>query len=136
VKRILIVDDDARLRHLYREILEDEGYAIVEAANGVEALERVKAEVVDIIMLDLMMPVMDGLEFLSHWTADDPPRRTRVLVCSASPKHMQQAERYGIDAALTKPFELNSLLETVNGLTLDNLAGGHACVVPARSRVA
>jgi CheY-like chemotaxis protein len=59
-KRILVADDSALSRELMREILETEGYHVEEAANGVEALARIRASAFDLVLLDIQMPVMDG----------------------------------------------------------------------------
>lgn len=63
--KILIVDDDLYLRDLYEEILKDEGYEIATAADGVEALEQIKTGAFDLVLLDIMMPKLDGLSVLS-----------------------------------------------------------------------
>src|SRR6478609_7832146 len=61
--RVLVVDDDAFILEFVAMVLNDEGYAIVTAANGQQALDLVRAEVFDLILLDMRMPVMDGWEF-------------------------------------------------------------------------
>jgi CheY-like chemotaxis protein len=64
MKKILIVDDEASIRLLYEEELREEGYEVITASNGKEALESVKVHNPDLVVLDIRMPEMDGIEFL------------------------------------------------------------------------
>jgi len=63
-KKILIIDDDKYLRQLYVEVLTNEGFSVSAAVDGEEGLNKVKAEIFDLILLDIMMPKIDGLDFL------------------------------------------------------------------------
>jgi len=80
---ILVVDDDAVLRELVRRILEKDGYAVVEAGNGREALERLEEVSPGLILLDLMMPEMDGFELVAELRRHDAWRAIPVLVITA-----------------------------------------------------
>jgi len=64
VPRILVIDDNAAIRELLRLVLEEEGYEVIEAADGAEGLRRYQAEPTDLVITDLEMPGMDGLELL------------------------------------------------------------------------
>jgi CheY-like chemotaxis protein len=111
---ILVVEDDDAIRALVAEILEDDGYRVREAANGLEALERLREKQPDLIVLDLMMPVMDGWTFVNEcqrWCGEVP-----ILVTSASHDLARTAERLsglGVRTCVAKPFELDALLALV-----------------------
>src|SRR5437762_5340442 len=114
--QILVVEDDASIRGLLSEVLRDDGYEVSEASNGVEALEAVGERRPDLIVLDLMMPVMDG------WTFVEECRRTRrcsevpIVVTSAShdlPKTADRLRSYGVRTCLAKPFDVDGLLALV-----------------------
>jgi hypothetical protein len=90
---VLIVDDDASLREMLRRVLEREGYVVVEAGDGRQALERVRAEGPSAILLDLMMPVMDGFEFLVELRREDAWRAIPVIVLTAKDLSAEERER-------------------------------------------
>ena len=73
---VLVVDDDVAVRELVRRMLEQEGYTVVEAENGRAALERLRDGAPGVILLDLMMPEMDGFEFLTELRAQRRARRS------------------------------------------------------------
>jgi CheY-like chemotaxis protein len=111
--QILVVDDDPDILEALSEILEAEGYEVDRARHGQEALARIEQRRPDLILLDLMMPVMDGWEFSqalrqrSDW--DDIP----VVVLSADRQAGAKARVVGARGFLAKPFELNELLRVV-----------------------
>jgi two-component system, chemotaxis family, chemotaxis protein CheY len=114
--QILVVEDDASIRGLVSEVLRDDGYEVSEASNGVEALEALGERLPDLIVLDLMMPIMDG------WTFVEECRRSRVcdevpiVVTSASHDLPSTAERlrsFGVRTCLAKPFDVDGLLALV-----------------------
>lgn len=79
--KIMIVDDERDIRSLVREMLEKEGYEVSEASAGEECLDRVKEEKPDLILLDIMMPTLDGWE-VSKKTRRMKKQRTSLLLCS------------------------------------------------------
>ena len=98
--RILIVDDEPDLRGLVRLILELDGHEVVEAHHGAAALQRIEEERVDLLITDVMMPVMSGTELIDR-LRDDPARRELpIVVLSASPHTVDRA-----DLVMHKPFE-------------------------------
>jgi two-component system phosphate regulon response regulator PhoB len=114
---ILIVDDDADILQLERFHLENDGYRTVTAENGQQALDRIKAGPVDAIVLDIMMPVMDGLELvkqLRYGLNSDIP----VIVASAKgdESDIVTALELGADDYLTKPFSMKVLLSKVKAV--------------------
>jgi CheY-like chemotaxis protein len=113
--RVLVVDDDALLRAVVAIALEDAGYRVDTACNGAEALRMAEEHSPDAIILDAMMPVMDGWEFLARWRTRPAERRAPVLVVSAA-QQMQAALDRGATAYLSKPFDLDKLETTLEGI--------------------
>ena len=102
-RTILVVDDEERMRKLIGDFLRREGYQILEAGDGRQALERLSAEKVDLVILDVMMPEQDG------WTVCREIRRTSdipVIMLTARSEEMDQlfAFELGADEYVTKPF--------------------------------
>ena len=110
---ILVVDDAAFMRMMIRDILLKEGYAIVEAFDGRDAVAKFEETKPDLVTLDITMPVMNGLEALRAIRAMDP--RARVLMVSAmgQQKMIMEALEEGALDFLVKPFQPAKVLETV-----------------------
>ncbi len=89
---VLIVDDEPDIRFLLRFSLERAGHDVTEAWNGKIALERIQAEVPDVIVTDLMMPVMAGKEFIDRLKADPATAEIPVIVCTAEPVAQTQGD--------------------------------------------
>jgi CheY-like chemotaxis protein len=109
---ILIVDDEPIIRELFQRVLEHEGHTIVTAGNGREALEEVRHQVPDLILLDLNMPLMDGISFLRLLRRHMDWRKIPVVVMSAmADKHnISNAGSLGVrDYMLKAGFSLGSL---------------------------
>jgi DNA-binding response OmpR family regulator len=113
--RILIADDDPGIRHLLTTYLRRQGFQMLEARNGREALEVMRAGRTDLVLLDLMMPEVSGLEVLRERAADAAMREIPVIVVSAGLKRDVTAAVLDNDirAVLTKPFDLDALLALV-----------------------
>ena len=111
--RVLVVDDESNMRFLLRTLLESEGFEVAEAYHGAAALERVKEQQPDLIVTDLMMPVMNGRELVERLRADAETSGIPILVISSSPN----VEVAGADAALRKPFEIDALIDTARSLS-------------------
>jgi CheY-like chemotaxis protein len=90
---ILVVDDDAAVRHLFRRILEPEDYAVVEAENGRVALERLREVTPSVILLDLMMPEMDGFDFAAELRRHEVWREIPIIVVTARDLSRDDHER-------------------------------------------
>jgi len=114
--RILVVDDEPSIRMLMRTILQSEGHTITTASNGREALEMVIANVPDLIVLDLMMPEMDGWHLLEELHIRGLRRHTRVVIVSGhyDPQGVSEERRAHAHHVLPKPFDPASLIELVN----------------------
>lgn len=106
-KKILIAEDEPVLRMLIADTLEDEGYEIEEASDGVEALDKMKADVFDLIILDYMMPRMTGAEVIEAVKAESAEeRQPKILMLSAKSQQAEQEKmlKAGADGFMSKPF--------------------------------
>jgi CheY-like chemotaxis protein len=113
--KLLIADDEPAVRALVRVTLEDDDYRILEAGDGVEALEKVRAEGPSLVLLDIMMPGMNGLEVCRIIKSDPTTSGTVVVMLTAQ---AQQRDRdrglaAGADVYFTKPFSPLALLDLV-----------------------
>jgi len=109
-KRVLVVDDDASIRELLSTVLQDDGYEVVPAANGEDALAVCARWRPDVIVLDLMMPVMDGWTFAKRLRErDDIP----IVVLSAANDLERHAKSVGAIEVIGKPFDLDQLIPKV-----------------------
>jgi CheY-like chemotaxis protein len=106
---VLIVEDDVDIRETLGELLESAGYEIVRAANGLEALAAARRAPPDLIVLDLMMPVMDGWQFRSAQRRDPALASVPVIAISAS----AGSSTIDADTYLEKPFALDRFLAEV-----------------------
>ena len=111
--RVLVVDDESSMRFMIRLLFETEGYEVVEAAHGAAALDRVKQSRVDLVVTDLMMPVMSGRELVERLRADPRTASIPIVVVSANSSSVATAA----DLALGKPFEPRELLAAATVLT-------------------
>jgi CheY-like chemotaxis protein len=110
---ILVVDDDPDVRTLLEAYLQTAGYEVVTASNGQDALRRLSDAQPSLILLDLMMPVMDGEEFLRHQKRQPAVRDIPVVCLSARHDAKQAASRMGLADCLGKPFDLDAVLTAV-----------------------
>lgn len=110
---VLVVDDDPDILEALSEILEAEGFEIRRARNGKEALERLEPDPPQLILLDLMMPVMDGWEFAQRMRQRPSVAGIPLIVLSADRNVGSKATDIGAVGHLAKPFELNDLLDMV-----------------------
>jgi DNA-binding response OmpR family regulator len=110
-KKVLIVDDEATVRYLLSHVLTHAGYLVEVATDGEAALERIRASRPDLVVLDLMMPGLDGWGVLERLKGDSHPP---VLVVSAhgDSETPGRAAQAGAAAYMTKPFALKELVQT------------------------
>jgi CheY-like chemotaxis protein len=116
---ILIIDDEAMIREMFRRILELEGYAVSEAAEGNEALARCREQCPDLIITDLIMPDKEGIETIIEIRRDFP--ETKIIAISGGGRvtareYLELAETFGADRSLSKPIGREELLAAVRAL--------------------
>jgi CheY-like chemotaxis protein len=118
MQRILIVEDKASSRELLRTVLENQGYAVDEAADGEEALRKARTVLPDLILLDLQMPVRSGYEVLKELRRE--PRFSSIPIVAVTASAMQgdreKAFAAGFNGYLTKPLPLNNLRSEIHRL--------------------
>lgn len=126
MKRVLIVDDHAANLYLLRALLQGHGFEVDEALDGGQALERARLNPPDLVISDLLMPVMDGYTLLRHWKADDRLRAIPFVVYTATytdPGDEALALEMGADTFLVKPTEPQTLMLHI-GEVLERAAQG------------
>ncbi len=116
--KIMVVDDNPKIRKVVRVILEKKGYEVEEARNGDECLKRLEKEKPDLILLDVMMPGEDGWEICKEIKSDEKHRDIPVamLTVRASEEDMNKSIEHGADTHINKPFGVEDLLERVESL--------------------
>jgi CheY-like chemotaxis protein len=115
---ILLIEDDPLGARLAELVLRSEGYEVINAHNGLEALKIAQSTPPDLILLDLMLPGLDGFEVLNRLRADPKTADTPVVVVSSKsqPADKQMAAKVGANDYLTKPYHKNELLDVVRSL--------------------
>jgi len=113
---IMVVDDDANIRAVLKYRFEREKYSVQLATNGMDALNKVNIQKPDIIILDLMMPEMDGMQFLSLLKGDRQTNHIPVIVLTAlgHTPHSERTRELGATGLIVKPFSPGYLVEEVN----------------------
>ncbi|TWT29575.1 Phosphate regulon transcriptional regulatory protein PhoB [Posidoniimonas corsicana] len=116
--RILIVEDDRSLADVLDYNLRQDGYETVVALNGQDGLNQAKLKTPDLVVLDLMLPVIDGLEICRRLRADPITRQTLILMLTAKAEETDQVAGFsvGADDYVTKPFSVKVLLERIRAL--------------------
>jgi CheY-like chemotaxis protein len=110
---VLVVDDDKDVREAMAELLQLEGFAVLPAGNGQEALNLLKVENPCVVLLDLMMPVISGWEFLRHRKAQQRLAKIPVIAISAVIDRVAVARAEGADEVLLKPVNIEKLINLV-----------------------
>lgn len=111
---VLVVEDDPAIRRLVKMVLERHGFNVESAADGLEAVLKLGLSDYEVIILDLMMPNLDGFTFLNTLAENDPQRLKRVIVTSAaSPAVIRERMTGAPYHVLPKPFDITELVERV-----------------------
>ncbi len=118
-QRVLIVDDSALARRNLRHVLEPAGYDVVEAADGLVALERYFLEKPDVVMLDLVMAGMYGLDVLRKILEFDPAARVLVVSADVQSSSHEMALEAGARGFVSKPFERDRLLQAIEAAVVE-----------------
>jgi len=123
MSKILVIDDEEAMRSVLRRGLETAGHSVVEAANGVEGLKQIEAGGIELIVTDLLMPEMDGIEIIFSIRKNHP--ELKIIAMSGGGQlpadgYLKIAQRGGARRVLIKPFKLQELLQAVE----EELQGG------------
>ena len=110
---VLIVDDDRELRTIYRVILERKGYTIYEAGNGVEALQFLNTQMPDVIVMDMLMPMMGGEAVMQRIRQMSSSSKVRIVVLTAYPRFRESALFFHADQFLVKPIKPEDFLQAI-----------------------
>ena len=110
---VLVVDDDPAIRGLVADALRDEGFSVDLAAHGREALEAVRARRPATIVLDLMMPIMDGFSFMEACHHEKLCDNVPIVVISAVHDALRRIHEVPVHACIAKPFDLDELIRTI-----------------------
>ncbi len=112
--KILVVDDEDNIRFLFKEELEEEGYQIEMASNGFEAIEKVKGSKFNLIVMDIKMPGMDGIQALNE--IKNMNKDQLVVLCSAYGEFKQDFSSWASDAYVVKSADLSEMKQTIKRL--------------------
>jgi len=118
MSKVLVVEDSLAQRQMISDLLKGSGLTVSVAGNGVEALERVRDYVPDIVVLDIVMPQMNGYELCRRLKADPKTQNVPVVMCSSKGEEFDRywGMRQGADAYIAKPFQPMELIGTVKQL--------------------
>jgi CheY-like chemotaxis protein len=116
MQSILVVDDDKQLRNLYRMALEREGYRVTEAANGADALRHVMSHTPDLILMDMLMPMLGGEAVMTRLRQMPALRESRIIVLTAYPRFREVAAFLNVDAFIVKPATPRDVVAAVRAV--------------------
>lgn len=115
-KKILLVDDDEHILRSLEIYLKMEDFAVITAGGGAEALEKVEKEKPDLIVLDVMMPEIDGFQVLQSLKSKPETESIPIIMLTAKSQDIDVLKGYqkGVSSYMTKPFNLNELVDSIN----------------------
>ncbi len=110
---VLVVEDDQSIRNVITDVLEERGFRVVGASDGAEALERIEVNRPDVMVLDLLMPVMHGWDFMESYAQRTGGEQIPIVVVSVNPVLPRSFDRFGVHSVVAKPFDVDELLASV-----------------------
>lgn len=110
---VLVVEDDPTIRSVISDVLEERGLRVIGASNGAEALERIGENRPDVMVLDLLMPVMHGWELMESYGERTGGSAIPIVVVSVNPALPRSFNRFGVRSVIGKPFDVGDLLDKV-----------------------
>jgi CheY-like chemotaxis protein len=110
---VLVVEDDASIRDVITDVLEERGFVVLAAANGAEALALLDDTRPDVVVLDLLMPVMHGWAFMESYVEKTDGKPIPIVVVSVNPALPRSFDHFGVRQVVSKPFDVQLLLEAV-----------------------
>jgi len=127
-QQILVVDDEPNIREMLRQSLEEEGYKVAEAINGIDAISQAKAVKPDLIILDVMMPHIDGFDVAAVLKNDPDTRGIPIIIVSLI-QDRERGCRLGVDRYFTKPINVPELLKEIGLLLRQGMSNKTVLVV-------
>ena len=117
-RRVLVVDDSAVIRDLISVNLELEGFDVVTAVDGQDALDKIREVIPDVVTIDVVMPRLDGFDTVARLRADPRTSHLKIAMVTACAQEadINRGRRVGVDAYVTKPFDPDTLVRTVREL--------------------
>ena len=136
--RVLVIEDDAWIRTFMRDVLSDEGYEVLEAADGRTGIRLVAECSPNIVLLDVAMPEFTGVDVLHHLRSNRRTRRLPVVVMSAYPRVLPANDESSVAGILIKPIHVGTLLEAIRQILApeDRSAPGRPVLEKAQFSVA
>lgn len=123
-KRVLVVDDDNGVQGLFSALLQRNGYSVDCARNGRQAFEYLKRGSYSVILLDLMMPDVDGFELIERLERDSPSLLKKVIVMSgASQRVLESLDRRRVWGLIRKPFDIDDLMKSTRACASGSRSG-------------
>lgn len=118
MKKALVVDDEPNILLSLEFLMKKQGYTVFIARDGQEALEIIENETPDLVILDIMMPEVDGYQVCQHMRSQDRFKDTKIIFLSAKSKEeeKQRGLELGADLYITKPFSTRNLIKQINEL--------------------
>lgn len=113
--KILVIDDNLLIRKLIKGFFETKNYIVEEANNGLDGLKKIKNNKYDLIITDILMPKMEGLELIMHLRRDFPELKI-IAISGGKPYYLYMAKKLGSDGVFTKPLDHKALLDSVKKL--------------------
>jgi CheY-like chemotaxis protein len=110
---VLVVEDDPSIREVITDVLEDKGFRVLPAANGSDALRQLDSVRPDVVVLDLLMPVMHGWAFMESYLEKTGGSPIPIVVVSVNPALPRSYNRLGVTSVVSKPFNVDRLAQAV-----------------------
>ena len=116
MQQILVVEDESVIRNALRRLLERNGYKVLTAKDGIDAMGQLQETVPDMMLLDIEMPRMDGFELATHMRNDDRLKHVPIIMITSrtGDKHRERAQQIGVNNYLGKPYQENDLLDSIH----------------------
>jgi CheY-like chemotaxis protein len=114
---VLVVEDDESIRKVITNVLEDHGFNVSSARNGSEAMTRLESVIPDVMVLDLLMPVMHGWDFMEAYAEKTGGEAIPIVVVSVNPALPRSFNRFGVRDVIGKPFDIDDLVRAVERAT-------------------
>ena len=113
MKKVLVVDDSEFMRMVLKNILKEENYQIIETSDGTEAIEQFKVEKPDLVLLDIIMPKMDGVAVLDSLKKINSDANVIMITAVGQEQIMEECQKLGAKGYIVKPFDEKQVLEEV-----------------------